>query len=56
MTMKAKEAYITPNRLDQKLKGSPCQIKIKTQNIQNQERILRVQRKKANTNRSWMPA
>ena len=37
--MKVQEAYRTPNRLDQK--KSPHHIIIKTQNIQNKERILR---------------
>ena len=42
--MKVQEAYRTPNRLDEK--KSPCHVIIKTQNIQNKERILRVAKEK----------
>ncbi len=43
--LKVQEAYRTPNRLDQK-KTSPRHIIIKTQNIQNKERILRAAKEK----------
>ena len=39
MSMKVREAYRTPNRLDQK--KSPHHIIIKALNIPNKERILR---------------
>ena len=42
--MKVQEAYRTPNRLDQK--KSPNHIIIKTENIQNRERILRAAKEK----------
>jgi hypothetical protein len=45
MTIKAQEAYRTPNKWDQKRK-SPCYIIIKTLNIQNKERILKAAREK----------
>ena len=44
MPMKVKETYRTPNRVDHK--KSPCQIIIKTPNIQSRERILRVAKEK----------
>ena len=43
--MKIQEAYRTPNRLDQK-RTSPRHIIIKTQSIQNKERILRAAKEK----------
>ena len=43
MPIKVQEAYRTPNRLGQK---RPPHILIKTQNIQNKERILKTARKK----------
>ena len=45
--MNVKEAYRTPNRLNQKKKKpSPRHIIIKTQNIQIKERILRAAKEK----------
>jgi len=45
MVINLQEAYIAPNRLDQKRK-STCHIKIKTLNAQSKERILKAIRKK----------
>ena len=42
--MRVQEAYRTPSRLDKK--KSPSHIIIKTQNIQNKERILRAAKEK----------
>jgi uncharacterized coiled-coil protein SlyX len=49
MTMNMKEAYRTPNRFDQKRIFS-CHIRIKTQNAQNKERILKAVRDKRSSN------
>ena len=46
MPINIQEVYKTPTRLDQKRK-SCCNIIIKTQNMQNKERILKVSRGKA---------
>jgi hypothetical protein len=43
MPINIKEAYRTPNRLDQKIKSS-CHIIVKTPNAQNKERILKAVR------------
>jgi hypothetical protein len=43
MPMDIKEAYRTPNRLDQK-RNTSCHIIIKTLNAQNKERILKAVR------------
>jgi hypothetical protein len=45
MSINIKEAYRTPNRLDQKTNSS-CPIIIKTPNVQNKERKLKVVRGK----------
>ena len=45
MPMNIKEAYRTPNRLDQK-RNSSCHMIIKTPNAQNTERILKAVREK----------
>ena len=45
MPMNIKEAYRTPNRLDQK-RNSSCHIIIKTTNALNKNRILKVVREK----------
>jgi hypothetical protein len=45
MPIKIQEAYITPNKWDQKTK-SFCHIIIKTLNAQNKERILKAAREK----------
>jgi len=49
MPMNIKEAYRTPNRLDQKRKSSH-HIVIKTPNAQNYERILKAIREKRSSN------
>jgi hypothetical protein len=43
--MNIKEAYRTPNRLNQK-RNSSCHIILKTSNAQNKERILKAVREK----------
>ena len=45
MPIKVQEAYRTPNKLDKK-RNSPSYIIIKTLNVQNKERILKVAREK----------
>ena len=45
MPMNIKEAYRTPNRLNQK-RNSSCHIILKTSNAQNKERILKAVREK----------
>ena len=47
--MKVQEAYRTPNRLNQN-KTKASHIIIKTQNIQNKERILRAAKEKRSSN------
>ena len=45
MTMSIKEAYRTPNRVDQK-RNSSRHIIVKTPNVQKKERLLKAARKK----------
>jgi hypothetical protein len=47
MPMNIKEAFRTPNRLDQK-RNSSCHIIIKAPNAQNKERIIKAVREKVN--------
>jgi hypothetical protein len=49
MPMNIREAYRTPNRLDQK-RNSSCHIIIKTPNALNKERILKAVRGKGQVN------
>ena len=51
--MKVQEAYRTPNKLDQK--KSPQHIIIKTQNMQNKERILRAAKEKGQVTHKAKP-
>ena len=50
--MKVQEAYRTLNRLN---KPSPRHVIIKTQNIQNKERILKAAKEKSQVTCKWKP-